>query len=139
MATHSSILAWRIPWIEKPGGLWSIGLQSVGHSWTTNTFTFHPCSVKLKVLVAQSYPTLSDPMDCTLPGSSVHGILQQEHWSGLPFPSPRDLPDPGMEPRSPALQANSLLSEPPGKPFSALRSYQFRREELLKIELEYVE
>ena len=40
----------------------------------------------------------------------------QEYWSGLPFPSPRDLPDPGIEPRSPTLQADSLPSEPPGKP-----------------------
>ena len=39
----------------------------------------------------------------------------QEYWSGLPFPSPGNLPDPGTEPRSPALQADSLLSEPPGK------------------------
>ena len=38
----------------------------------------------------------------------------QEYWSGLPFPSPGDLPDPGMEPGSPALQADSLPSEPPG-------------------------
>ena len=40
----------------------------------------------------------------------------QEYWSGLPFPSPGDLPDPGIEPGSPALQADSLTSEPPGKP-----------------------
>ena len=40
---------------------------------------------------------------------------RQEYWSGLPFPSPGDLPDPGIEPRSPALQADSLPSEPPGK------------------------
>ena len=41
---------------------------------------------------------------------------RQEYWSGLPFPSPGDLPDPGIEPGSPALQADSLPSEPPGKP-----------------------
>ena len=40
---------------------------------------------------------------------------RQEYWSGLPFPSPRDLPDPEIEPRSPALQADTLTSEPPGK------------------------
>ena len=44
------------------------------------------------------------------------GFLRQEYWSGLPFPSPGDLPDPGIEPRSPTLQVDSLLSEPPGKP-----------------------
>ena len=43
------------------------------------------------------------------------GFSRQEYWSGLPFPSPGDLPNPGIEARSPALQADSLLSEPPGK------------------------
>ena len=42
---------------------------------------------------------------------------RQEYWSGLPFPSPGDLPDPGIEPRSSALQADSLSSEPPRKPW----------------------
>ena len=41
------------------------------------------------------------------------GFSRQEYWSGLPFPS-RDLPDPGIEPRSPALEADALTSEPPG-------------------------
>ena len=48
------------------------------------------------------------------------GFSRQEYWSGLPFPSPRDLPDPGIEPRSPALQADALTSEPPGKPYMIL-------------------
>ena len=43
------------------------------------------------------------------------GFSRQEYWSGLPFLSPGDLPDPGVEPGSPALQADSLLPEPPGK------------------------
>ena len=55
----------------------------------------------------QSCLTLGNPMDCSPPGSSVHGILQQEDWSGLPCPPPGDLPDLGlMDPvplRSPAL------------------------------------
>ena len=55
-------------------------------------------------LVVQSLPALCDPMDCSPPGPAVCGIFPwQEYWSGLPFPSPEDLPDPGMEPRSPAL------------------------------------
>ena len=57
-------------------------------------------------LVAQYYSTLPDPMDCSPPGSSVHGISQarmQEYWSGLPFPSPGDLPNPKIQPASPAL------------------------------------
>ena len=44
------------------------------------------------------------------------GFSRQECWSGLPFPSPGDLPDPGIEPQSPALQADSLRAEPQGKP-----------------------
>ena len=72
----------------------------------------------LCVLVAQSCPTLCNPMDCSSPGSSVHGILQAKNWSGLPFPSPEDLPHPGIKPESPALQADSLLTEPSRKPVS---------------------
>ena len=67
-------------------------------------------------LVAQSCLTLYDPVDCSLPGFSVHGILQARilEWASILFS--RDLPDLGIEPGSPALQADSLLSEPPGKP-----------------------
>ena len=65
-------------------------------------------SMKVKVLVAQSCPTLFDPMDCSLPGSSVE-FSRQENWSGLPFPSPEDLPNPGVEPRSHNLQADSFF------------------------------
>ena len=65
--------------------------------------------------VIQSCLTFCDSIDCSPPGSSIHGIFQARYWSGLPFPSPGDLPDPGIEPRSPALQADSLPSEPPGK------------------------
>ena len=50
-------------------------------------------------------------MDCSLSDTSVHGFSRQEYWSGLPFPSPRDLPNVGIKPGSPALQADSLLSE----------------------------
>ena len=45
------------------------------------------------------------------------GFSRQEYWSGLPFPSPGGLPNPGNEPGSPALQADALLSEPPGKSY----------------------
>ena len=44
------------------------------------------------------------------------GFSRQGYWSGLPFPSPGDLPDPGIEPSSPVMQADALTSEPPGKP-----------------------
>ena len=63
------------------------------------------------VLVAQSCPTLGDPVDCTPQAPLSMGFSRQEHWSGLPCPSLGDLPEPGVEPRSPALQADSLPSE----------------------------
>ena len=59
------------------------------------------------------------PMDCSPPGSPVHGISRQEYWSGLPCPPPGDLPDPGTEsvsPMSPALAGRFFTTEPPGKP-----------------------
>ena len=76
---------------------------------------------KLKVLVVQPCLTLCDPMDCRPPCSPVHGILQARilEWVAILFP--RDLPDPGIELGSPALQADSLLSEPPGKPNRKLK------------------
>ena len=63
--------------------------------------------------VSHSFP-LSNP-----PGSSVYGFLQARILSGLPFPSPEDLPDPGLEPGSPTLQADSSPSEPAEKPSAA--------------------
>ena len=54
-------------------------------------------------------------MDCKLQASLSMGFSRQEYWSGLPFPSPGDFPDPGIEPGSPALEADTLTSEPPGK------------------------
>ena len=64
----------------------------------------------MKVKGVQSCSTLCDPMDCSLPGSSVHGIFQARILEWVAFPSPGDLPNPGTEPRSPVLQADSLAS-----------------------------
>ena len=71
---------------------------------------------KVKAKVTQSYPTLCDPMDCSLPGPLPMGFSRQEYWSGLPCPPPGGLPNRGIELRSLTLQMDSLLSEPPGKP-----------------------
>ena len=174
-ATHSSILAWEIPWTEEPGGLQSLGLQRLDmpeHAHISSTSSVSKASV---CSVTHSSLTPCDPMDCNLPGSSVDGIFlrelchyrceripnkwvnslficssislgqcgiggkwkvkvkllshvrffvtqwtvayefppsmgfsQQEYWSGLPFPTPDDLPDPGIKPGSPALQAGAF-------------------------------
>ena len=74
------------------------------------------------MLVTQSCPALCNPMNCSPPGSSVHEFSRQEYWSGLPFPSPGDLPNPGIEPGSCALQADSLPFDPPGKPNTMYKS-----------------
>ena len=66
--------------------------------------------------VAQLCPTFCDPMDCSLPGFPSMGFSRQEYERGLPFPSPGYLPNPGIEPRSPTLEVDSLLAEPQGKP-----------------------
>ena len=65
--------------------------------------------------VAQSCPTLCNPMDCSLLGSSVYGFSRQEYWSRLPYPPPGDLPNPGIKPTSPAFAGGSFTAEPPGK------------------------
>ena len=65
------------------------------------------------MLVTQLCPTLYSPMDCSPPGSTVHGILQARILEEVAIPSPRDLPDPGIKPGSPALQADSVPFEPP--------------------------
>ena len=73
------------------------------------------CSLKsLCCLVTQSNQTLCDPKDSRLPGSSVHGFPRQEYWSGLPFPSPGDLLDPGVKSMSTALTGVFFTTEPPG-------------------------
>ena len=80
-------------------------------------------SEKVKVLVAQSGPTLCHPVDYmgyTL-GSSVHGISQARILEWVAIPSQRDLPFPEIEPRYSVLKADSLPSEPPGKPLISFK------------------
>ena len=61
------------------------------------------------VCVSQSRPTLCDLINYSPPGSSVRGFPRQEYWSGLPFPSPGDLPHPGIEPGSEALEGALII------------------------------
>ena len=67
-------------------------------------------------LVTQSCLTLCDSMNCSLPGSSVHGDSLGKN-SGVGCPPPEDLPNPGIRPKSLALQVDSILFEPPAEPF----------------------
>ena len=91
-------------------------LQPISHKESTNT---HQCGQDVCVLakLLQSCLTLCDPVDCSPPASCPWGFSRQEYLSGLPCPSPGDIPNPGIEPRSPALLTDSLPSESPaGKP-----------------------
>ena len=83
-------------------------------------------------LFTQSCPTLTTWTVARQAPLSME-FSRQEYWSGLPFPSPGDLPDPGIEPGSPALQAVLLPSEPPGKPIIALLSVKSIQLSLLPV------
>ena len=90
----------------------------------------------LECLITQSCLTLLDPMDCSLPGSSVHGILQARILEWVAIPISRRTPNPGIEPGSPALQADSLPFEPLGKPpFMCELKLLFRIAKLLDLKL----
>ena len=91
--------------------------------------------MKVKVLVAQSCLTLCDPMDCSHRAPLSMEFSRQEYWSRQPFPSLGHLPDPGIKPRSPMMQAGSLLSEPARKPIFMVSYLIFLRkiDPLIKI------
>ena len=74
------------------------------------------------VLVTQLCPTLCDPMDCAYRASLPTEFSRQAYGSGLPFPTPGDLPNPGIKLESPVLWADSLSSEPPWKMLIPLKS-----------------
>ena len=72
--------------------------------------------LKVKVKLLSRVRLFATPWTIAYQASLSMGFSRQEYQSGLPFPSPGDLPNPGIEPRSPTLQADALPSEPPGKP-----------------------
>ena len=131
-ATHSSILAWKIPWTEEPGGLQSVGLQKSRtrlKQLSRSAQYIHYLEGNQGILslpALNSSESESEVLSCVqlfaAPWTVAHQappsmeFSRQEYWSGLPFPSPRDLPHPGIEPRPPALWADALPSEPPGNP-----------------------
>ena len=72
--------------------------------------------MKVKVKSLSRVRLFATPWTVAYQAPWTMGFSRQEYWSGLPFPPPGDLPNPGIEPRSPALQTDALLSEPLGKP-----------------------
>ena len=121
IATHSNTLAYEIPWTGNPGRVQSLGLQRVEHNLMTFIFILKWSEVKLLscVLLFATLWTVAHQTPLFM------GFSRLEYWSGSPSPSPGDLPDPGIEPRSPALQADALTSEPPGKPHFYFTIWQF--------------
>ena len=88
----------------------------------------------MRVCVLSSVLLFATPWSAACQGHLSTGFPRQEHWSGLPFPPPGDLPDPAIELRSPALQTETLLSEPPGKPRGlAVNVYKRRNADSLLI------
>ena len=114
MAAHCSVLAWRIPGTGEPGGLPAMGSHRVRHDRSDLTAA--------AAAHGQLCLTRCDPVGCSPPGSSVHGILQARtlQWAAIPFS--RDRPDLGIKPGSSALLADSLPSEPPGELLQQLYS-----------------
>ena len=116
MAIHSNILAWRLPQTEKPGGLQSMGSQKSQIQltiWTTTTTKWWGhVSLRwwVKVKLLSRVWLLVTPWTVAYQAPPSMGFSRQEYWSALPFPSPGDLPDPGIEPGSPAFQADALTS-----------------------------
>ena len=90
-----------------------IGKEKVKLSLLADDMIIH--TENLKSEVAQLCLTLCTPWTKAYQAPPFMEFSRQEYWSGLPFPSPGDLPNPGIEPRSPALQADTLPPEPPGK------------------------
>ena len=94
------------------------------HTHTLVYFSIHP-SMKVKVKSVSCVQLLATLQTVAHQAPPSMGFSRQEYWSGLPFPSPGDPPNPGIEPSSPALQADSLLSEPPGNPSICIKNHEF--------------
>ena len=79
----------------------------------------HDC-LKVKVKSLSRVRLFATPWTVAYQAPLSMGVSRQEYWSGVPLPSPGDLPDPGIEPGFPALETDALTSEPPGKPHDCL-------------------
>ena len=122
---QSSLWHLRIPRSREKPFLRNLSSVLGYHAWVSEKWNclvslMHGIEVKSRYLeicesISQSCPNLCNPMDCSLPGSSVHGISQARILEWGCHPSPGDLPDPEIESGSPALQADSLPFEPPEK------------------------
>ena len=117
MATHPRN-SWRISRTEEPSGLQSTGLHRVGYDWTANTFTFSGHQALSLCSIAQLCLTLCDLLDCSLPGSSVHGILQARILEWVATSSSRGSSQPRDRTRISCVSTAGgfFTTEPPGTP-----------------------
>ena len=83
---------------------------------TVSLYMAMKVKVKVKMKSLSRVRLFATPWTVAYQAPPCMAFSRQEYWSGLPFPSPGDLPNPGIEPGSPAFQADALTSEPPGKP-----------------------
>ena len=128
------LLCWRINCISAAGWL-DKALEYNSYidmftAWLCGCLLLHLCWTRARVLSCMVVPSSLCPVDYSSPGSSVRGILRQECWSGLPFPPPGDLPDPGIELASlasPALAGGFFTPESPGKPLCCIITIQNAR------------
>ena len=141
MATHSSILAWKIPWTEKPGGVQSIRLQSIKHDWETEHEHTGVLIVSWYWYYACVHPKSLQSCLTVTPCTIAHqaplfmGFSRQEYWSGLPCSPPGAFPNPGIEPTSltyPALAGEILTTS---ITWEVHWSYKPRRIKLVKKKL----
>ena len=98
-------------------------LQARTLEWVAISFSI-AWKWKVKVKSLSLEQLVATPWTVAYQAPPFMGFSRREYWSGLPFPSPGDLPNPGIEPGSPTLQADALPSEPPGNPKTVLRSHQ---------------
>ena len=110
MATHSSVLAWRIPGTGESGGLLSMGWHRVDHDWSDLA-----AAAAAAVLVSQLCLTFCDPTDCSLLGSSVHGILQARILEWVAFPFSRGSSQPRDRTWVPCIAGRFFTVWPTGK------------------------
>ena len=94
----------------------SINFQNTQAAHTTQYQKTKQPNKKVKVKSLSHVRLFATPWTVAYQGPLSMGFSRQEHWSGLPFPSPGDLPNPGIEPGSPSLRVDALPSEPPVKP-----------------------
>ena len=124
---HTDFFRRQLRWFGVPTALksYSCLLMCQKFAWYMPLYICLSLSVCVFICVLSRGLSLCDPMDGVPPGSSVHGFSRQEYWSGLPFPTPGGLPNPGVEPESltsPALAHELFTIVLPQKPIGKLFS-----------------